>query len=199
MADREHNSDTIDDKLCWGKFLAGDNNAFAILYKKYVEVLFSYGMRFTSDRELVKDCIQDVFVKMYNHRFNLHPQDHMKFYLFISIKNTILNALYKSRNIVHIDTVEPLFMVGYIIEDNSAAYEEDEERKEKMESILNSLTSRQREIIYYRYVEGMNLKEIACLMDMNIQSVQNLIQRSIKRVKKVFEEEKSSIIIKYIL
>ena len=42
-----------------------DEDFFDKLYSKYVQVLFVYGLQFTSDRELVKDCIQDVFVKLY--------------------------------------------------------------------------------------------------------------------------------------
>ena len=56
---------TADEKMLWEKLLAGDEDACTYIYRKYIEELFSYGMRFTSDRELVKDCIQDLFVKIY--------------------------------------------------------------------------------------------------------------------------------------
>jgi DNA-directed RNA polymerase specialized sigma24 family protein len=62
--------DKIAEKVLWEKFLLGDDKAYALFYNKYIEELFSYGMRFTSDRELKKDCIQDVFVKIYSNRFN---------------------------------------------------------------------------------------------------------------------------------
>ena len=53
------------DKLIWNRFLAGDNEAFSEVYQKYVQSLFLYGLQFTSDRELVKDSIHDLFVKLY--------------------------------------------------------------------------------------------------------------------------------------
>ncbi|MDR1259633.1 MAG: sigma-70 family RNA polymerase sigma factor [Tannerellaceae bacterium] len=175
--------DPVEDKLLWDKFLSGDDKAYAYFYKKYVGDLFSYGMRFTTDRELIKDCIQDVFVKIYSNRSRLNKTDHVKLYLFISLKNTLFNVFQKDKAFYHIDTIEPVFSVEYTIEDCMIAGEMELEREEKMRRILDSLTPRQREVIYYRYVEMMDMKCICELMDMNYQSVQNLIQRAIRKVK----------------
>ena len=38
---------------------------FGLLYDKNVDNLFAFGSRFTADRELIKDCIHDVFVKVF--------------------------------------------------------------------------------------------------------------------------------------
>ena len=37
----------------WQRFLQGDNDAFSWLYNEYVQMLFRYGLRFTSDSELI--------------------------------------------------------------------------------------------------------------------------------------------------
>jgi RNA polymerase sigma factor (sigma-70 family) len=182
-------SNPMEDNLLWEKFLSGDDKAYACFYKKYVTALFSYGIRFTPDRELVKDCIQDIFVKIYSNRSTLNKTDQLKLYLFIALKNTLFNVFQKDKSSYHIDTVEPVFTVEYTIEDRMIADEQEKERKDKIGRILESLTPRQKEVIYYRYVEGMELKDICKLMDMNYQSVQNLIQRSIKKLKSVFDEK----------
>ena len=41
----------------------GDDKAFSELYSMYVQSMLNYGRCITSDVELIKDCIQDVFVK----------------------------------------------------------------------------------------------------------------------------------------
>lgn len=55
----------------WHAFLSSDKNAFAYLFKKYADAMYAYGRKMTPDAELVKDAIQDVFVKLYNNRQNL--------------------------------------------------------------------------------------------------------------------------------
>lgn len=45
-------------------YCQGDQNAFMSLYDMYAEMLLNYGLCITSDKELVKDCVQDVFIKL---------------------------------------------------------------------------------------------------------------------------------------
>lgn len=176
----------MDDLVLWKKFLSGDDKAYAYFYKRYVEELFSYGMRFTLNRELVKDCIQEVFIKIYSNRSNLGYTDNVKLYLFMALKNTIFNVFQKNKSFYHIDTVEPVFCVEFSVEDKWIERELEQEQKEKVSYMMDTLTPRQKEVIYYRYVKGMRIKEISKLMDMNYQSVQNLIQRSMKKIRNAF-------------
>lgn len=71
--------------------------ANAHIFERYVRVLFMYGSQFTGDRELVKDCIQDVFVKIYSNRSNLRPTDNIKYYLFAALRNSLLNNLKRNK------------------------------------------------------------------------------------------------------
>lgn len=189
-----NNSDTIEDRLLWDKFLSGDDKVYAYFYKKYVEELFSYGMRFTTDRELVKDCIQDVFVKIYSNRNKLGQTTNVKLYLFIALKNALFNVFQKDKISYHIDTIEPVYSTEYSVEDELIQNEQEQERKEKMIRILDSLTPRQKEVIYYRYVKEMKISDICEIMDMNYQSVQNLLQRSIKKVRSSFPDKENKVL-----
>ena len=68
-------------------FCAGDDNAYAQLYDMYVNILFNYGIKLTQDQELVKDCIHDVFVKVYNKRADQKTINNFGSYVIISLKN----------------------------------------------------------------------------------------------------------------
>lgn len=182
----------MENELLWKQFLDGDNRAYAQLYKEYVNVLFLYGMGFTSNREIVKDCIQDVFIRIFNNRKNLKKTDNVKLYLFIALKNTLINYFERdksSRNI-GVDMVEPVFDMSFTIEDKIIAAESTKECSKATNLMLEVLTSRQREVIYYRYVEEMEIDAICKLMKMNYQSVLNLTQRSIKKIKEAYYEMK---------
>jgi len=177
-----------EDTVLLNKFLLGDDEAYAYFYQKYVRMLFSYGMRFTSDSELVKDCIQDVFVKLYNKRSNLKHVNHIQAYLFIALKNELYTYFQKDKSLYHIDVIEPIFSIDYTTEEYLIAKEEEIEAQNRIRQILDTLTPRQKEVIYYRYIQGMELNAICKLMQINYQSLQNLLQRSIQKVKKTFEE-----------
>ena len=66
--------------------VSGDVKAFSRLYDLHVNMLFNYGCRLTTDKELLKDCIHDVFIKIFSKREDLSEIANFKSYLFISLK-----------------------------------------------------------------------------------------------------------------
>lgn len=73
----------------WSLFQSGDQEAFREIYEEFIDVLFAYGSKITHDRELVKDCVQDIFVDLQRLNPNLHHPEYIEFYLFKSLKNAI--------------------------------------------------------------------------------------------------------------
>ncbi|MDR1883555.1 MAG: sigma-70 family RNA polymerase sigma factor, partial [Prevotella sp.] len=99
--------DTLNDEsLLWNSFLSGDSDAGSQIYRQYVQILFKYGLQFTSDRELVKDCIQDLFEKIHKNRNRLVQTGNIKLYLFIILKNGLINALKRKRRHVEVSGLE---------------------------------------------------------------------------------------------
>lgn len=180
-----------EDQFLWGKFLSGDDKSYVYFYEKYTQDLFSFGMCFTADRDLVRDCIQDVFVKIYSRRSHLRKTENVKLYLFRALKNTLLNVFQKDVKFISLESVELTYSTDYAIKDVIIGSEQEQEDREKMIYVLDLLTARQKEVIHYRYVEEMSMDEICVMMNMNYQSVQNLIQRSIKKVRSSFSDKKS--------
>ena len=63
-----------------------------------------------------------------------------------------------------------------------------EERQKFINKILSILTPRQKEIVYYRYFTGLTLEEISQQENMDYHSVANVIQRAIKKIKKIYSK-----------
>lgn len=171
------------DSNIWERFLAGDNDAFTHIYDENIRHLFAYGSQFTRDRELIKDAIQDLFVKLYVNRKSINRTTNVKLYLFGSLKNTLYNLFRKDIDTYNIydweDRIkEPLTPLENLL---------DEEQKSQMQEDLNwifdQLSLRQREVMFYRFIEEFSFEEIEALMGINYQSIQNLIQRSIKKIR----------------
>ncbi len=170
-------------KIKWRQFISGDNDSYCWLYTKYVQILYQYGFRFTSNPEIIKDCIQEVFTLLYKNREHLIIPDNIKVYLFVAIKNCILRVLYKE-SVYERNTVEQIpFLLEPTVEDQFIDNEQYSNQQKRIKEILSILTPRQKEIIYYRFIQEMSMEEICLLMDMNYQSAQNLIQRSLKKIR----------------
>jgi DNA-directed RNA polymerase specialized sigma subunit, sigma24 homolog len=59
-----------------------------------------------------------------------------------------------------------------------------EDQKKELSRAMKTLTSRQREAIYLRYIREVPLEDIASMLNMNYQSTRNLIHRSILKLRK---------------
>lgn len=181
---------TISDSLLWKRFLEGDSSAYSQIYTQSVQDLFRFGLLYTSDKELIKDCIQDVFVKIHVNRTKLAPTDNITAYLMIALKNTLFNALKKTSDSISFDEVNEKEDTD---EDHSlnpeTIYinnEQEKQTKTTVHSMMSMLTVRQREIIYYRYIKDMSIDEISKVTEMNYQSVSNSIQRALGRIRDLF-------------
>lgn len=178
----------MQNKKLWVRFLAGDDSAFAKIYTLNVDAMLDYGLHFTPLRDQIKDAIQDVFVTLYNKRNNLGNVENVRLYLLISLKNCLFSLFNKDKHHYHIDTMEPVFTLENSVEDTYIGLEMENEQDRHIKQMLNLLSPRQREVIYYRYTEGMSFSEICELMQMNTQSVRNLLHRSITKIRETYTE-----------
>lgn len=172
----------IPDNSLWMNFINGNDDCFEIIYRKYADVLFRYGIQFTPDGNLVQDAIHDIFVKLYNDRKKLKAEANIKFYLFACLKNRLYNLLKRELFFDKIDPEENEYLDQGAEEAVTNALNQSEIQR-TVQTVLGVLTDRQREIIYYRYIEELSIEEIAALTEMNYQSVQNSIQRSLKKIR----------------
>lgn len=175
------------DCLLWEKAKTGNRKAFEELYIKYTPELYSYGRIFSDDSELVKDCIQDVFSNILRKIDTLKIPENIKYYLLLSVKNQLFMEFRRLRFNSGIDVANLEFEAEHIEYGMQTNNELDERKVYKLKKLINSLPSRQKEILYYRYFQELSIKEISTLMDVKYQSAQNLIQRSLEKLRKSFD------------
>ena len=176
------------DSILWRKFLEGDSKAYSLIYDRTVQSLFQYGMLYTADRELVKDCIQDVFIQIYQNHKNLSLPENVKVYFMAALKNCLFNSFTrKQRFDAYMSTIsgEEEYSFDLSVEESFIADETLTLQGAAVSRMLDSLSARQREIIYYRFYEELGYEEICKLMDLNYQSACNLIQRALTKLRVV--------------
>jgi len=169
--------------LLLSNFIEGDVSAFSKLYDMYVNLLYNYGYRLTTDIELLKDCIQDVFIKIYNKRTELNTVINFKSYLLISLKNKLCDESRKRVNLSDVAVDELDIVSSDNIEKDYIAYEKEKMDNTFINKMLDQLSPRQRKAIVLYYIEEKKYEDICAIMEMNYQSVRNLIHRGILKLR----------------
>lgn len=169
----------------WRNFVLGDNDALSALYNFYVHKLFSYGLKIHGDEQLVKDCIQEVFIQLIDKRKKLTLSDTTPVYLFKSLRNKLLEELRtKSRRINIVNSI-PLDDAGQEIsaEQTKIKSEEEHYHARILAQALDLLSDYQKEAVYLKYSQGFDYEKIAEVLEIDIASARTLIYRSLKKVR----------------
>ena len=156
------------------------------LYDTHIDNLFMFGTKFTSDRELIKDCIQDVFVRLFNKGRDLDKVDNIESYLYVSLRNRI-NDEFRRQTHLSDDEITDLNMrpLTESEEYDLERIDEDNNRQLAMSQYISNLSPRQQQIIHLFYIEERKYDDICQIMGINYQSVRNLMHRSMSRLKKM--------------
>ncbi|MDR1201696.1 MAG: sigma-70 family RNA polymerase sigma factor [Tannerellaceae bacterium] len=168
--------------VIWKNVKQGNKKDFAVLFELSSDRLYCYGIKFVNDKELVKDSIQELFIRLYQNHHKLPDVDNPIFYLFKSLKNIMIDAIRERDKLICLSLEELPFHVK-ISWDQEADNETDESVKEKFDMVISLLSDRQKEAIYLRFEANMSYEEIAQLLSINYQSARNLVHRSIEKIR----------------
>jgi RNA polymerase sigma factor (sigma-70 family) len=178
---------SLDDSTLWLSFKKGNDLAFSLLYNKYVQRLYNYGMHTCRDKELVLDCLQELFTLLWDRREKLSEEvTCVNYYLFKSFRRLLMNRLTVARKflISFSDRDRQGFDFAPSKEDKLIEEEWELERNKKIRDSLQTLTKRQREAIFLKFFNQLSYHEVAAIMDLHVDSVYNLISKALDILRK---------------
>lgn len=176
---------SLTDEILWQRLKSGDELAFSALFERYYRSLINYGNSLSAYPERVQDCVQDVFVNVWLYRNNLSDNVVAKAYLLSSVRKRIARLHERDtifRQTAPLDAVQ--FSLDFSIEDQLIADEETSAQVSQLNRLINALPPRQKEALYLRYHQGLTIEQIGEMLDINHQSVSNLLHRCIQHLRK---------------
>ena len=176
----------MNDLQLWQKLRSGDQTAFKIIYDTHARGLATYARKFTDNVELIEDCIHDLFVSVWQKREGLSDTDSIIRYMCVSLRREIIRRLNKSTHVTSFDYAENQDLeFSLSVEDMIIKDEIDQDKQSKLQEAFKELSSRQREAIFLKYYQEMSYEQICEVMDINYQSVRNLISKGINDLKRI--------------
>lgn len=180
----------LDDETLWKLLLKGNIKVLEVLYRRHYDLLLNYGFKFCQDKELVKDCIQDLFVKLHQSS-SLSDTSHVKTYLLRGVKNLLIDKLSSMKITEDIEDVK----FYLTIDDSTLTFlfnknDEDLRLSKQLLDAYQQLPENQKLAIYLRYVRGLSYKEIAEILNIAPQSTMNLVSRALTKLRVIMQKEK---------
>ncbi len=167
----------------WLQALEGDTHAFRSIHGELFGGLYVYALKLLQDNELADDAVQELFVKIWVKRGEIGTLRKVKPYFFTALRRQILNQL---RNLqvreLRIGAL-PRPDIDFSPEEIVVRNEEYLSLQTKIAALLNELPKRQKEVIYLHYFEEMDYAQIAEVMGIHYQSVLNLTQKALQKLR----------------
>tara|TARA_R110000744_G_scaffold336891_3_gene442166 strand:- start:1032 stop:1637 length:606 start_codon:yes stop_codon:yes gene_type:complete len=175
---------TGDDAEYWKQIKKGERVGLEALYIKYTQELFRLGMSIKGDRSLIKDCIQEVFFNIWEYRNTVKTTDNVKLYLFKCLSNKIHKEVGKEKKRYGFFNLELEDQLSSETEADKEINNVKESKNLTLMKSINSLSSRQREVIHLLYYENHSYEDTSIIMGINVQSVYTLAWKAIANLKK---------------
>lgn len=163
----------------------GDTDALSVLFLRCNDYLKHYGLQIVPNPSLVEECIQELFIYLFESYERLSEVTYVKAYLFRSLRRRVLEKVQQEQRQKTSD-IEFDCLAHFQFSEENLLLEEDiqSDTRKALADALNSLPWRQREAIYLRYYNGLRTKEIAEIMGVANQTILNTLHQALKKIQK---------------
>ncbi len=156
----------------------------------HFRALFSYGLKFSPDEEFVKDTIQDLFLYIWEKRRNLSADVPVAAYLMASLRRMMNRSSVKSPFLqLSYENHPDLFDVKFSVEKEYIRHETSRLMSQRLKLTLEKLPPRLKEVIYLKFYQELSREQIAVIMNITPQTVSNLLQIAMKKLRKHWKAE----------
>lgn len=178
----------ITDEEIVSKVQKGDIESFGILMKRYESKIMRYGTKFMSNRDDIKDLVQEVFIKTYVNIKSFDTNKRFSPWIYRIAHNDFINAVKKKKlkPLIFFDADE-IFPHPIALEtaDKDA---NDRELKTELARCIDSLPVKYREVLVLYYFEELGYEEIAEVLRIPVSTVGVRLNRGRSMFRELFKK-----------
>ena len=177
-----------DDAKWIERILAGDEEAFTALVKKYEKQIHAFVWRRVRDYHVAEEITQDTFLRAYEKLGTLRDPNRFLGWLYMIATRCSLTWLgekkipMQSLEAMSKAEIEALFYAQYMAEQTEKLTTE--KQREVVEYLLQKLPARERAAVVLHYLSEMSCEEIGDFLEVSPNTVKSQLHRARKRLKK---------------
>lgn len=158
----------------------GSENAFEVLFHSYRDKLYSFVLTISESKPVSEDVVQDVFLRIWQHRDELAAINSFSPYLFRMAHNQVVNLLQRKAK-------ESLILAELSRQEKSAkdAYGDLDYKdvQDTFQKAVDMLPQRQKQVFVLSRLQGLKQEEIARQLDISITTVKSHMKSALRAVR----------------
>ncbi|MGV8096841.1 MAG: RNA polymerase sigma factor [Mangrovibacterium sp.] len=165
-----------------------DRVAFFHIYERYCKRLYGFVLKYVKQKEDAEEIVQEVFVKIWESRNKIDAYSSFESFLFTVAYNATISMLRKKANetkyIEYLKSLQDINNSPDLIDEIHF-----NELNSRVQSLLNELTPRQKEIFLLSREEGLSHDEIANKLDISVNTVKKHIANTLAFLKSQIDND----------
>lgn len=153
----------------------GDADAFAALYLRYRDWVVGLARRWTGDNDLALDVLQDTFLYVLRKLPGLALRSSFRSFLYPAVRHVAITRRARARR----DAAGGALDADAVADDPPGL---DASRAE-LAAALGALPAAQREVVLMRFVDGMELAEIADARDVPLGTIKSRLHHALRTLR----------------
>lgn len=179
----------------WGDFMeTGSDQAFQVLYCHYHDYLLYIAIRKGFSLEETKDCVNDLFLYIFENRERLSHIKNFHNYLVTSFLRKLLRkGAFSKLELISMGDEESLLDENICPAADTLSFDlNDQERlSQTLKDYIDKLSCSQAKMIYQKFYIGLSYEEIARANGVSVKTVYNTILQGITKLRTLIGPERT--------
>jgi RNA polymerase sigma-70 factor (ECF subfamily) len=155
--------------------------AFTRFFDFYFTRLMHFSLTIVKTELLAEEVVMDVFTKLWEQQGQLDGIQNIETYLFVSVRNTALNAIKKERKF-HFDMLEDSHVQLAVYKPRAESNLIEGEMLKALNQAVASLPAKCKMIFKLIREDGLNRNEVAEILAVSAKTVDNQVAIAVKKI-----------------
>jgi len=157
----------------------GSETAYAVLYQRYLDLLFSAALSILDNVDEARDAAQEVLIWLWANRTTIQINTSLKAYLVGAVKQRCAAMI---REKASRDNRQQIYAsLGSTI--TGASQLETKELGNQLHAAIAMVSPVSRKVFIMSYIEKRQMKEIAAVLNIKVQTAKNHMQQALKTLR----------------
>ncbi len=153
-----------------------DKSAFEVLFRTHYEAIVGFVNKYLGNKAEAEEVVQDVFLQFWQKADDINIQISLKSYLYQAARNRSLNII-KHRSVERKYSDHLVNNIDFFHEGNHL---EMEELQDRIQTAIDTLPEKCREVFILSRFEEKKYKEIADELGISIKTVENQMGKALR-------------------
>ena len=156
---------------------------FETLFNQYSDAIFRHLQYRLGDRERAKELTQEVFMRTWQHLAAGKRIEYEKAFLYKIANNLFINEIRTDRTKASLEQLEEVHGVEAV---STLSSPEKMAEEQELATFIQSLPPPYRDVLIYRYIDDMTVKDIAKLLGEKETNISMRLKRATEKLKQTY-------------